>query len=91
MNAPSTPIGYPLGKALAMRTRPSISARSALIPDTTELVDLIKVPLRRFQTPTYTEVPPKLNVNRSELFTKESTTDLTFGNGELVKVRRYEN
>lgn len=53
-----------------------ISAQVTPIPDTTDLVDLIKAPLRHFQTPTYIRASLEIEaqaINDSELFTQAVT------------------
>lgn len=59
-----------------MMIRPMIPTQTASIPDTTDLVDLIKAPLRHFQTPTHIRTPPKIETQAtddSELFTQAVT------------------
>lgn len=72
-----------------MMIRPMIPAQTASIPDTTDLVDLIKVPLVHFQASPHTSTPPEIEtqtIDDSELFTQNLITILTFGMCILTNV-----
>jgi len=72
-----------------MKSRPLISAQTTSTPDVTDSVNLIKAPLRHFQTPAYIRASPEIEAqatDSTELFTQNLIAILTFGMCILVNV-----
>jgi hypothetical protein len=67
-----------------MKSNPLISAQTTSTPDVTDLVNLIKVPLRHFQTPAYIMAPPEIEVqatDSTELFTQVASLNSNLREG----------